>query len=429
MISLSSSIKLFYFWIPTINAKSSDTTSIANGATTNGSTFGEILIPGYTIQNASSVTAYDGASVYAMSGDQVTQWYCPPYTCQGVRIYDLPFLDPIANQSLADSLISGGSGWWQVFIQSLILLLSAYILLKFYDIVPPMARAIAGTDANAFSLQNRTNATLKNIKGGIGIAGDLANSATKGKVKDAYNKLKGKVTKRLNAFQDAVGGTIDKAKDKINPMSGIQKGAKEFDDRLNLKKQLLKAIEGGAGTGKAGDEPKDSKDHKTKEAGDKSKDSKDPKTKEADDKSAVLKPEISYTRNPKKTGGLDPIEEKHGKEARNEAGRILQKMGKEQADDMKPKSEEKKADHMSKLTEKDKENVARKTPSSNKSISTSKDPNAVTSSSQSTKHEKGDQHKEAKPVNSKPTQDRSSLLKEIKENKEAKDRRKGIPKI
>lgn len=166
--------------------------------------------------------------------------FCEPYECTGYRYIDLPFLDPDTDSSLIDAFHYGGNQLSnELLYESSILLIFAYLMLKFNAIVPDLAKGIAGTAtmintggggrnnslANASNVHKDIGSTLSAVK-------DIAMMTKQGKA------LRMKIDTFKSKVRSKVGAAGAKVEDKFSAIGeGLQKGVSYLDNQASIAYQ------------------------------------------------------------------------------------------------------------------------------------------------------------------------------------------------
>lgn len=216
------------FWAPNFNNEG-NTYTVPFNPVSSGKDLPEIPLPGYVF-NANSAG------------------YCEPYQCTGQRYPSLPFLDP----SKSDDIplikyflgINGKSG--VIFYEVFVFIVMSYVVYKFIDVIPAIAKGVAGTAHSYADTKEAAAGMYDNIKGIVKAPAELIDKAVESRTgKGIRTHITEKLHKKLpfkerreniaegyRAFMNIpskIGGKIEG----LNPFNKIKKSAEEFDDRVN----------------------------------------------------------------------------------------------------------------------------------------------------------------------------------------------------
>ena len=126
--------------------------------------------------------------------------YCEPYECMDYRHVELPFLDPDVSREadLIDAFQSLSSLSTPMLYEACILLLMCYLMLKFNDVVPGLAKGIAGGGGGTPAIANAANSITQDFKSALSGAKNFVGKAVTGKserergaaIRTAFNENK-----------------------------------------------------------------------------------------------------------------------------------------------------------------------------------------------------------------------------------------------
>ncbi len=139
---------------------------------------------------------------YGYYDENDPEHFCGPYECTGYRYIDLPFLDPVSDASLIDAFHYKGDTLSTALLnESSILLVLTFLMLKFNDIVPDLAKGLAGTatllnTGGANALANAANSITKDVGKAFSVAKELAMSTKAGK---GFTKKMGEIKGKLRS--------------------------------------------------------------------------------------------------------------------------------------------------------------------------------------------------------------------------------------
>ncbi len=206
----------------------------------------QIDVPGYSIVNGKA---------------------CAPYQCSSTRFLNAPFLDPADPDDIKYAQAKQDNDFNFLIPKSLYIILLAYLLHKMLDMLPAIAKGIAGTEYSQTDLSRASSSATSALKSVVSAPIKAIDTLTGGNLSKAAAKVKqvrGQVTEIINIVQDKVGGVIDKAEGnefdvkprtiseviskKINQtMSAtVGKGYDDLEDELN--KTVDKALDKALGT-------------------------------------------------------------------------------------------------------------------------------------------------------------------------------------
>lgn len=151
-----------------------------------------------------------------------------PYGFQDTRYIDLPFLKPAVgsnsyDQSLIEAFNNPGGGYnndlnMPMLYNSFILLLTTYLMFIFYDMIPGLAKGIAGVASTGGGIGGVANKAAGELLGGIKSINSLVGAQLgKTKVGEAINKARSAVG---NAVSSMTQDIPDKDKTHIAKMAG-----------------------------------------------------------------------------------------------------------------------------------------------------------------------------------------------------------------
>ncbi len=181
---------------------------------------------------------------YYKEGDP--EYFCSPYECTGYRYVDLPFLDPVADASLINAFHYKGNTLSDALLnEASILLLLTYLMMKFNNIVPDLAKGLAGTatllnTGGANALANAAQSITKDVGAAFSVAKDLAMSTKAAKdLKDKVGQLKGKLRKAVGGLANSTDQVLT---DNVRGYEAAKEGAKSFGE--GLRQGAVNAIKG-----------------------------------------------------------------------------------------------------------------------------------------------------------------------------------------
>ncbi len=123
---------------------------------------------------------------YGYNDTSRPDYYCEPYECLDERYVELPFLDPDIEREadLIDDFKSPSSSLSiPMLYEATILLLMCYLMMKFNDVVPGLAKGIAhgGGSAGSTAIGNTANSAAADFKSALSGMKNLAGKIATGK--------------------------------------------------------------------------------------------------------------------------------------------------------------------------------------------------------------------------------------------------------
>jgi type IV secretion system protein VirB6 len=167
---------------------------------------------------------------------------CQAYECvDGKRYEDLPYLKAATDNVMLNDQVAINkiyNGEFVTFTDALKFLILIWLFVKFNDLIPKIARDLAGAGVTAPELQGAAEGAYQGAKGMVGAVGNLAynvtDRASKGKLSAGVKKVKRTANKLY-------GQTVGKLDKKLGDGKGEFRGKKLFDETSRAVSSASKA--------------------------------------------------------------------------------------------------------------------------------------------------------------------------------------------